>query len=479
MTPDLTLLDDARVLVVGDVMLDRYWHGPTGRISPEAPVPVVRVDQEEYRPGGAGNVALNISALGSRVDLVGAVGRDENAGHLGRLLEDKGVSPHWVEDPDAHTVTKLRVISRHQQLIRLDFENGFPELDFSQVANRVDGLLAGAGAVIVSDYGKGTVGDPQALIMAARDAGVPVLVDPKGSDFSRYRGASLITPNLSEFEAVVGGCADEQAIVDKGAALIRELDLGGLLVTRSEQGMSLLQAAQPPIHLPTRAQEVFDVTGAGDTVIAVFAACLAAGMDMASAMRLSNLAAGIVVGKLGTSTVSVREIESALHLTGSRDFGVMDESGLIEAVRAARARGETVAMSNGCFDLLHAGHVDYLNKARAMADRLIVAVNDDASVRRLGKGDSRPINALDQRMDVLASLAAVDWVVPFTEDTPERLICAVGPDVLIKGADYRPEQIAGYDCVRAAGGEVRVIELVEGCSTTGIINKIRNEEPSS
>ncbi|MGB1109814.1 MAG: bifunctional D-glycero-beta-D-manno-heptose-7-phosphate kinase/D-glycero-beta-D-manno-heptose 1-phosphate adenylyltransferase HldE [Gammaproteobacteria bacterium] len=475
MTPDLSLLASARVLVVGDVMLDRYWHGPTGRISPEAPVPVVRVDQEEYRPGGAGNVALNISSLGCGADLVAAVGADENAGHLSRLLEAKGVNPDWVEDESAHTVTKLRIISRHQQLIRLDFENGFPELDAQLVSERAVEALDSVGAVIVSDYGKGTIADPQPLIQAAAARGIPVLVDPKGSDFERYRGASLITPNLAEFEAVVGPCADEAELVAKGQALIESLGIGGLLVTRSEQGMSLLRAGEEPVHLPTRAREVFDVTGAGDTVIAVFAAALAAGMSYPTAMGLSNLAAGIVVGKLGTSTVSVTELESALHLTGNRDFGVLDEAGLIEAVRAARARGEKVAMTNGCFDLLHAGHVDYLAKARDLADRLIVAVNDDASVRRLGKGDERPLNPLKHRMDVLSALSAVDWVVPFSEDTPERLICAVGPDVLVKGADYHPEQIAGHDCVKAAGGEVKVIQLVEGCSTTGIIEKIKRD----
>lgn len=464
----------ANVLVVGDVMLDRYWHGPTSRISPEAPVPVVQVRESEERPGGAGNVALNVSALGGQATLVGLVGDDEAGERLGKLMTTMGVRCRLVAQEGKPTITKLRVISRHQQLIRVDFEDSFFGCDDTSVIDAFDLSLAESGAIIVSDYGKGTLQNTQQLIAKARSAGKHVLVDPKGSDFSRYRGATLITPNLSEFEAVVGPCADEAEIVTKGLKLIEEIELEALLVTRGEQGMTLIRSDDEPLHLPTHAREVFDVTGAGDTVISVLAAALAAGQSLEQATALSNLAAGIVVGKLGTATVSVPELQRALHQLDESEQNVVTENQLLELVDIARAHGERIVMTNGCFDILHAGHVTYLNQARRLGDRLIVAVNDDASVKRL-KGQSRPVNHLQERMEVLAGLGSVDWVVPFFEDTPERLICSVLPDVLVKGGDYRPEQIAGYDCVKLNGGEVVVLAYREGCSTTRIIESITKE----
>jgi len=464
----------ANVLVVGDVMLDRYWHGPTSRISPEAPVPVVQVRESEERPGGAGNVALNVSALGGQATLVGLVGDDEAGERLGKLMTTMGVHCRLVAQEGKPTITKLRVISRHQQLIRVDFEDSFFGCDDTSVIDAFDLSLAESGAIIVSDYGKGTLQNTQQLIAKARSAGKHVLVDPKGSDFSRYRGATLITPNLSEFEAVVGPCADEAEIVTKGLKLIEEIELEALLVTRGEQGMTLIRSDDEPLHLPTHAREVFDVTGAGDTVISLLAAALAAGQSLEQATALSNLAAGIVVGKLGTATVSVPELQRALHQLDESEQNVVTENQLLELVDIARAHGERIVMTNGCFDILHAGHVTYLNQARRLGDRLIVAVNDDASVKRL-KGQSRPVNHLQERMEVLAGLGSVDWVVPFSEDTPERLICSVLPDVLVKGGDYRPEQIAGYDCVKLNGGEVVVLAYREGCSTTRIIESITKE----
>ncbi len=467
--------DNARVLIAGDVMLDRYWHGDTSRISPEAPVPVVRVDAIEERPGGAGNVALNIAALGGQARLMGLTGDDEAADSLQRLLEAAGVDCAFERMSGHPTVTKLRVLSRHQQLIRLDFEEGFSGVDHAALTDRFEALLADTDVVILSDYGKGALRHAREFIEAARAAGKPVLVDPKSSDFSHYRGATLITPNLKEFEAVVGPCADEDEIVEKGMALIERERLGGLLVTRSEQGMTLLMAGEPPFHQPTRAREVFDVTGAGDTVISTLAAGLAAGLEMRQAVLLANMAAGIVVGKLGTATVTVPEIRRALHEHDDSLQGVLSEEQLMLAVEDARAHGERIVFTNGCFDILHEGHVAYLEQARRLGDRLIVAVNDDDSVRRL-KGETRPINPLDRRMAVLAGLAAVDWVVPFSEDTPERLICRVRPDLLVKGGDYRPEDIAGHDCVVGAGGEVRILDFLDGCSTTDIVERIRNSE---
>lgn len=466
--------DNAKVLVVGDVMLDRYWHGDTSRISPEAPVPVVRVEGAEERAGGAGNVALNIAALGAQARVMGLTGDDEAADSLERLLTQAGVACRFIRHSGYPTVTKLRVMSRHQQLIRLDFENGFENVDTPGFIRAFEAELDGVDVVVLSDYGKGALRAAPELIARARAAGKPVLIDPKSVDFADYRGASLITPNLKEFEAVVGVCPDEATLVERAMALIAREQLGGLLITRSEQGMSLLRAGEAPLHLPTRAREVFDVTGAGDTVISVLAAALAAGLSAPQATALSNIGAGIVVGKLGTATVSVAELRRALHEQSDTLRGVMSEAQLLIAVEDARAHKETVVITNGCFDILHEGHVAYLEQARRLGDRLIVAVNDDDSVRRL-KGASRPINTLSRRMAVLAGLAAVDWVVPFSEDTPERVICALKPDLLVKGGDYKPEQVAGYECVIANGGEVRILDFLDGCSTSAIIDAIQKQ----
>ena len=468
------LLDftQSRVLVFGDVMLDRYWHGATSRISPEAPVPVVRVETEEGRPGGAGNVALNISALGGRATLVGLAGRDQPGDILDRQLSEAGVSCRLVRQSQFPTITKLRVISRHQQLIRLDFEDGFPGVDSGALMRAYLEAMGACEVVVLSDYGKGTLQDVADFIIAARTAGLPVLVDPKGADFSRYRGATLITPNLGEFEAVVGHCADEDNLVLRGQRLLDELDLQALLITRGEHGMTLLQRERDPHHLPAQAREVFDVTGAGDTVIATLAAGLAAGLPLDSATQLANAAAGVVVGKLGTATVTTRELAQALAAQRTIDHGVVDEGALLEAVSAARARGETIVMTNGCFDILHAGHVTYLEEASKLGDRLVVAVNVDETVRAL-KGADRPVNPLGNRMHVLAALGCVDWVVPFSEETPERLICEVTPDYLVKGGDNDPDKIPGAGCVREAGGSVAVLTYVDGVSTTRIVDSIR------
>jgi len=468
----LPAFGQASVLVVGDVMLDRYWYGPTSRISPEAPVPVVKVETVEERPGGAANVAMNIAALGAGSRLIGLTGEDDAAQVLSKTLKDVRVDCDFVTLKSHPTITKLRVLSRNQQLIRLDFEEGFEQVDAAPMHEKMRQSLASSGAVVLSDYGKGALDSVQQMITLAREASVPVLIDPKGTDFARYRGATLLTTNLSEFEAVVGKCRTEQEIVERGMKLIADCDLSALLVTRSENGMSLLQPGKAPLHLPTQAQEVFDVTGAGDTVIGVLAAALAAGDSLEEACFLANAAAGVVVGKLGTSTVSIVELENAIHARPERGFGIMTEAELKEAVAMARQRGEKVVMTNGVFDILHAGHVSYLANARKLGDRLIVAVNSDASTKRL-KGDSRPVNPQENRMIVLGALEAVDWVVLFEEDTPQRLIASILPDLLVKGGDYKPEDIAGSKEVWANGGDVRVLNFEDGISTTNIIKTIR------
>jgi D-beta-D-heptose 7-phosphate kinase/D-beta-D-heptose 1-phosphate adenosyltransferase len=463
--------DQAPVLVVGDVMLDRYWHGGTSRISPEAPVPVVKVDQVEDRPGGAANVALNIAALGAPALLVGVTGNDEAADSLADSLGAAGVKAVFQRIPTQPTIVKLRVMSRHQQLLRIDFEQPFAT-DSLSLGREVDALLEGVKVLVLSDYGKGSLQNHQQLIQAARARSIPVLADPKGKDFSIYRGASMITPNLSEFEAIVGKCEDEAELVAKGAQLMTSLELGAMLVTRGEHGMTLLRPDQPALHLPARAREVFDVTGAGDTVISTLAAALAAGEELPHAVGLANLAAGIVVGKLGTAAISAPELRRAIQRAEGSERGVLTLDQLLPAIEDARAHNERIVFTNGCFDILHAGHVTYLEQARAQGDRLIVAVNDDASVSRL-KGPGRPINSVDRRMAVLAGLGAVDWVVSFGEDTPENLIGNVRPDVLVKGGDYSVEQVVGASIVTAYGGTVKVLGLVENSSTTAIVEKIR------
>ena len=467
--------DKSQVLVIGDVMLDRYWHGGTSRISPEAPVPVVKVGQQEDRPGGAGNVALNIAALGAGASLVSVVGKDEAAEALRTRLQAAGIHTDFQASEDKPTITKLRVISRHQQLIRMDFEDGFEPADSADFAAKAETLLPHMGAVILSDYAKGSLQDTQALIALARQHRVPVLVDPKGTDFARYRGATLLTPNLNEFEAVVGECAHEHELVAKGTQLMKELELEALLVTRGEHGMTLLRPDQQELHLPARAREVFDVTGAGDTVISVLAASLAAGQPMPNAVAMANLAAGIVVGKLGTAAISAPELRRAIQAEQGSERGVLSEEQLLIAIEDARAHGEKIVFTNGCFDIIHAGHVGYLEDTRSLGDRLVVAINSDASVKRL-KGEGRPINPVDRRMAVLAGLEAVDWVLYYEDDTPERLLELIKPDILVKGGDYTEDQVVGWEIVKGYGGEVKVLSFFDNCSTTAIVEKIRDQD---
>ncbi|MBI0113844.1 MULTISPECIES: bifunctional D-glycero-beta-D-manno-heptose-7-phosphate kinase/D-glycero-beta-D-manno-heptose 1-phosphate adenylyltransferase HldE [unclassified Gilliamella] len=474
MKTSLPEFTQANVLVVGDIMLDRYWYGGTNRISPEAPVPIVKVDALEERAGGAANVAMNITSLGGSARLIGFTGIDEPAKVLDEQLTKRNVHCDFVSVSTHPTITKLRVLSRNQQLIRIDFEEGFNSVDHTPILERIESALSTSKVLVLSDYAKGALTAVQAMIKQAQKGNVPILVDPKGTDFERYRGATLLTPNMSEFEAVVGVCKTDQEIIEKGYQLIKQYDLKALLVTRSEKGMTLLQLDKPVYHLPTQAKEVFDVTGAGDTVIATLAASLAAGQSLEESCFLANAAAGVVVGKLGTSTVSQVELSNAIRARTDDGFGVMTEETLKEEIRKARLRGEKIVMTNGCFDILHAGHVSYLANARKLGDRLVVAVNSDASVKQL-KGSSRPINPLMQRMIVLGALDSVDWVVPFEEETPQRLIASILPDVLVKGGDYKPEDIAGGKEVIEAGGIVKVLNFEDGCSTTNIIDKIKQQ----
>ncbi len=473
--PDFT---KASVLVVGDVMLDRYWFGDTSRISPEAPVPVVKVNQIDERPGGAGNVALNIAALGAKVSLLGISGDDDAAGQLEKQLTEANVTHHILKVANARTIAKLRIISRHQQLIRLDFEERFPPFNPELFFKLYEEQLLKANLVILSDYGKGTLTHTQELIQRAKKAGIPIFVDPKGLDFSIYQGATAITPNYKEFEAIAGPCQTEQEITVKAHQFLSQQSIDALLLTRGERGMTLIQKNAEEMHLPAHAREVFDVTGAGDTVIAVLGAAKAAGATLIDAMTLANLSASLVVAKLGAASISKPELHAALNDTLHATAGILNEEQLLQAIAKARINGQRIVFTNGCFDILHAGHVTYLQQAKQLGDFLIVAINSDDSVTRL-KGPHRPVNNEQQRKTVLASLGAVDWVTSFSEDTPERLLKLLQPDILVKGGDYQPHEVVGAEIVLAYGGEVRVLGLVKDLSTTSIIDRMVKHQTTS
>ena len=470
--PDFSRL---RVLVAGDAMLDEYWFGDTRRISPEAPVPVVETRRTERRPGGAGNVACNVAALGAEVHLVTVTGDDDGGDVLEGILTAAGVKCHVHRARDARTITKLRVLARNQQLIRLDAEEAY--VDCAAAIERLfSGLAGDVDAIVLSDYGKGSLAGVQRLIDYGRDCGTAVLVDPKGRDFSRYARATVLTPNQDEFAAVAGTWSNETEFLSRGEAMGRELDLEALLVTRGARGMTLFRKGEQPLPLSAESREVFDVTGAGDTVIALMAAGMGCRLNAAAAAALANLGAGLVVRKIGVASVLPSELRLALHRKGAGGRGLVSAEELVSLVRECASRGERVVMTNGCFDILHAGHVSYLEEAKTLGDRLIVAINDDESVARL-KGADRPINPLVDRMAVLSGLAAVDWVVPFSTDTPADLIAGLLPDVLVKGGDYRREEIAGGQAVLKNGGEVRVLPLKEGRSTSTVIDAIRGRSP--
>ena len=461
-----------KILVAGDVMLDRYWTGNTSRISPEAPVPVVHVQELQDRAGGAANVALNIASLGVNVKLLGIVGTDDAASKLAQLLREGQIESNLLGMERCATITKLRVLSRHQQLMRLDFEDDSLISGGEALASNALKMLEAVDVVVLSDYAKGSLMHSLKIINAARKAKKPVIVDPKGSDFTKYRGATVLTPNLSEFEAIVGKCDSEDSLVAKADNLVRELELDALLITRSEKGMVLVEKGKEAYFLPTQARDVYDVTGAGDTVVGVLAASLSAGVSLRNSATLANTAAGIVVSKLGAQSVSIAELKYGLELSQPVDHGVVDEDKLDSLVTKCKENKQTVVFTNGCFDVLHNGHIAYLEEAAQLGDRLIVAINDDDSVRKL-KGAHRPVNPLSDRMAMLAALRCVDWVVPFSEDTPERLITRLLPDVLVKGGDYQPEEIAGASAVKNNSGNVKVLSFIEGYSTSALIQRIK------
>lgn len=470
---------DVRVLVVGDLILDRFVTGVIERISPEAPIPVLHGRGETLALGGAGNVVANIVSLGGKAIPVSVLGKDSAGDGLVRMLADLGADADGIgRSAGRMTSAKSRYSAQGQQVLRFDEEEVKP-LSVDQRAallTRFEAALEHADIVVLSDYGKGVLLDGVAadLIAIARAAGKPVLVDPKGRDYGHYRGATAVTPNRKELGEAVGRLVFSDGEIEAAAReLIAAHGFDFVLATRSEKGMSVVDARDAR-HIATQAREVFDVSGAGDTVVASFALALAAGADRASAATIANAAAGVVVGKRGTARLTVEELSGALFrsLGAGRRDAVLDAAGVRRMVDAWKAEGLSVGFTNGCFDILHAGHVSLLNAARGQCDRLVLGLNSDASVRRL-KGAGRPVNDEHDRACVLAALAAVDAVVVFEEDTPLKLIEALKPDILVKGADYTVEQVVGHEVVQAHGGRVVLIDLVAGRSTTATIGRMR------
>jgi len=472
MSPEQLDFRNTRILVIGDLMLDQYWIGESTRISPEAPVPIVKINTSENRLGGAANAALNARSLGSNVALCGIIGEDANGLIIKQLIQQNKIQNLVLESSDAQTINKLRLISRNQQMLRADFEQAFPEMAVAELTRNCLTQMEEFAVVVLSDYNKGTLSQCAKLISEANKHGTKVIIDPKGSDFTMYRDAYLLTPNMQEFEAIVGKCLDEQDMFSKAHQLIEDVNLQALLLTRSENGMTLFTNDGKHQHFNAMAREVFDVTGAGDTVIATLACAIAANIPLAEAVMLANTAASIVVGRMGAASVTPLELKLALEQQSNQPKGICELESLKSLIAFERSLGKRIVFTNGCFDILHAGHVQYLNEAAQLGDRLIVAVNSDASVKRL-KGETRPINTVNDRMAVLSSLAAVDWVISFEDDTPEALLEALQPDILVKGGDYTENQVVGAEIVHGYGGEVAILSLQEGVSTTRIIDSIR------
>ena len=473
---------DVHVLVVGDVMLDRYIHGRTDRVSPEAPVPVVQVEGSEDRLGGAANVALNVVSLGARCTLVSAVADDPNGAAIADLLAAAGIDADLVVAEGWRTTLKERVVSRQKQLLRMDLETPLPAAVAEEVRARAAQRLGTADVLVIEDYDKGAVRSPSAIIAAAHELGVTAIADPKFKPFAEYRGVEVLKPNRREFEQALGYWPDGDRLRTAGCRLAQANGLAAIALTRGDEGLTLFEASGDCLHLPAESVEVYDSTGAGDTVAATLGICAALHWPLAQSVRVANIAGGLVCTKSGTATVSVGELNRALGQRpriGRREgFDSLPRRQLTRAVARAKRRGERIVFTNGCFDILHAGHVGYLNEARRLGDRLIVAVNDDDSARRL-KGEARPVNRLAQRMRVLEGLAAVDWVVPFAEDTPEALLADIRPDVLVKGGDYSLDEVVGAELVRGYGGDVQVLGLVEDCSTSGIVAHIKSAQSAS
>jgi len=472
-------LGGARVAVIGDVMLDRYVYGAVDRVSPEAPIAVLGIERERSMLGGAGNVARNAAALGAEVTLVGFCGDDDAGTEVSQLLAgEAGVSSSMIVVPDRPTSVKTRYVAGNQQLLRTDKDAGVEvtTASASELLAAARTAIEQADAIILSDYARGVLSRTliDEVVAAAKTRAVPVVVDPKSLDFGDYRGVGILTPNRAELQAATQmDVADDEQAVAAARHVIENCGINAVLATRGGDGMSLVQANGSTVHIPTSAREVFDVSGAGDTVVATLATALAVGLELADAAELANLAAGVVVGKVGTAVVHPADLVSAQQ-TGETTTAEAKITGLdaaLDQMEKWRGAGDQVVFTNGCFDLIHPGHVALLAQAKAAGQRLVVGLNSDTSVVRL-KGEDRPVQNEASRALVLASFAAVDLVIIFSEDTPLELISALRPDILVKGADYSEAEVVGGDVVKSYGGKVVLADIIDGHSTTKTISRM-------
>tara|TARA_Y100000385_G_C13067176_1_gene627265 strand:- start:440 stop:1867 length:1428 start_codon:yes stop_codon:yes gene_type:complete len=463
---------DKKVLVIGDVMLDEYTFGNVERISPEAPVPILKVEELQLRLGGAANVAANISSLGIKVSLMGICGDDNTGSLLVKEMQKHSVDSKLLKSDDLNTIVKKRIIANQQQLIRIDQESRIDSQVSKNLYKKFLEIYIDYDLVVISDYGKGSLIDHQKYIKSCNLKNISVLIDPKGGDFDRYKNATLMTPNLREFEEIVGTIKNNDELVDKAISLKNELALRYLIVTLGPEGVLFVDDKNNANKIPSEARQVFDVSGAGDTIIAVLAVLIVNDYEFVSALKIANVAAGLAVGKVGTSVISYRELDDALNRKDNTTQSLQSIDQLMPIIEQAKLENKKIVMTNGCFDILHAGHVTYLEEAAKLGNFLIVAINSDASVSRL-KGKSRPINSLEMRATVVSSLSAVNFVVSFEEDTPQKLYELILPDILVKGSDYSGKEIIGSDVITSNGGSVKLIEFVEGFSTTSIVEKIK------
>ena len=467
----------ANVLILGDIILDHYIYGSVSRISPEAPVPVLLKERSAIGLGGAGNVAANITALGGNAALITITGDDPNSKELENLLNQQNIQFHVIKDASRQTTTKTRIMAKQHQLVRIDEEDHHALSDDIQekILTQFDHLHKDFKTVIISDYGKGLCNKPicRTIIEKCRTANIDLIVDPKGRQWGKYTSATCITPNFTEFSSITGDIPNEdEAIMDIAPHLCTELDLDKLLVTRGSKGMVMVDKQHTIISLPADAKEVFDVSGAGDTVIACIAACRSMDWPWHSATEFANMAAGIVVGKSGTKPISIMDIMERMAGADASSQKVMPLEKAMTKIDQWKAEGLKIGFTNGCFDILHTGHIHLLHSSAALCDKLIVGLNSDASITGL-KGPDRPILPQEERSTLIAALKSVDMVILFDEETPIKLIKAIKPMMLIKGKDYEKSQVVGADLVESWGGEVALVDLMEDKSTTSIIEKIK------
>ncbi len=462
---------NAKILVVGDIIYDKYWFGDVNRISPEAPIPILKFQREEMRLGGAANVAANVVALGGNAMLIGCVGDDIEGKKVEKELNQLGISNKLIFLKNQITIIKQRIISQLQHIVRIDFDNGYKEVSDTNLFQLISENINNYNVIILSDYGKGTLNSIKKIISLANSLGKIIIIDPKGNNFSKYENASILTPNFSEFINIVGLCNSEEQIILKANALCHKLKLDYLLLTRGAKGMTLISNNKKPLHIDAFTKDVFDVTGAGDTVLASLALGMSSGFSIKDALYFSNTAASLVVSKFGTSTVSLEDLKKVLTKKYIFKDKLLRRENLNKEIRTLKKRGKTIIMTNGCFDILHMGHIRYLKEAKALGDVLIVALNSDISIKII-KGIKRPINNEISRSEVLAALEFIDIITIFDEETPIEVIKVIKPNILVKAGDYKLNEIAGSDIVKKYNGQIKLLTYYEGYSTSNAIKKI-------